>query len=110
MPRFEIVVTLRFEATHCWPTCPLKGVAFLRHPHRHVFHIRIQAPVTHTDRDLEIIEFKRAVLLYLEERYPSRDLGSMSCEQLAQELLVIFEASMVEVLEDGENGAVAIKE
>jgi len=100
-----IVVNLRWEGVHNWPGCDLPSVLFLRDPHRHVFHIEIGKPVSHGDRDIEIIIFKRAVLSCLDAHFPDRDMGSLSCEQLAEFLLKEFGAKWVKVLEDGENGA-----
>lgn len=108
----QIVVTLQVEGFHCWPQAP-DEVDFLRHRHRHIFHIKCWKNVTHGDRDIEIILFKRAMIHYLNKRYnqeeiyltPILEFESKSCEQLAEELCVKFDLSACEVLEDGENGA-----
>jgi len=49
----NIIINLEFEATHCWPECPIEEVAFLRSPHRHVFHVQMKRDVAHDDRDVE---------------------------------------------------------
>lgn len=64
-----VVVNLEVEGTHCWPECPIPEVSFLRNPHRHVFKIRCEKPVSHSDRDVEIIMLKRAVKSYLVSQY-----------------------------------------
>jgi hypothetical protein len=56
---------------------------------------------------------KNAVLSYLQKNYYNPtlgfgDLGSMSCEMLAEELARYFDLSYCSVLEDNENGAEVI--
>lgn len=101
-----IVATVRIEGTHHWPACPLEDVSFLRHPHRHVFTVRIEEEVAHDDRAQEFIVLGRAVERFLEERYgrPAK-FGARSCETLAREVMEWRpSARAVEVWEDGENG------
>lgn len=114
----NIIVNLKVEAIHHWPgivseteSAPeLKKVLFLQYPHRHIFHIQCKKEVTHNDRDIEIILFKRNILDYLNGRFYTNTLdilniGATSCEMLADELCKVFGLSYCEVLEDGENGA-----
>ena len=104
--RTSIVVSLRVEGIHCWPDCDIAEVSFLRDPHRHVFHIKAKKPVTHADRDIEIIMLKREIQTFLSHTFgPTCNFESMSCEHIAQKLVRVFELSYCEVLEDGENGA-----
>jgi 6-pyruvoyl-tetrahydropterin synthase len=99
-----IVVRTQFEATHCWPECPIEAVAFLKHPHRHMFHVTVKWNVSHGNRELEFIVAKRKVQQFLESF--NGDLGSRSCEHLCEILLEEFmTASYASVFEDGENGA-----
>ena len=107
----KIVIKLQVEGIHCWPDCPIKEVSYLQNPHRHIFYIRIEREVEHNDRDIEIIEFKHLVTEYLEHLYWSftydcLDFKTMSCEDIAENLLETFNAQLVEVLEDNENGAI----
>lgn len=106
----SIVVTLQVEGVHHWPECPLEEVIFLRYKHRHLFYIRLVKEVTHNDRDIEIIMLKHRIQYFLSryktEKSPIHDFGRMSCEDIAEKLLHNFQASEVEVLEDGENGAI----
>lgn len=102
--RLSIIITLRWEGFHFWPKAPVE-MAFLRSPHRHEFHIRARLEVSHSDRDVEFIELKNNIRLYLEMRYPAGILGAMSCEALAIELIEHFGLLSCEVMEDGENGA-----
>jgi len=111
-----IFVTFQKEGIHCYPDAP-EGVEFLRHPHRHMFHFRVDIEVFHDDRDIEFILFKRE----LEDRYRLEAVGHTgvlhidhkSCEMLADDLATYIQTTYpgrdlkIEVSEDGENGAVA---
>lgn len=107
----EVYCTLQVEGLHHWPGCPFDEVAYLRDPHRHVFHIKAHTIVGHDDRDVEFIMLKHEIARYLEEKYWNEELklhlfGAMSCEMIARELMETLHLSRVEVSEDGENGAV----
>lgn len=110
--KIHVVVNLQFEAIHCWAgvkeAMPSSThIHFLQQPHRHIFHVRAEKEVLHNDRDVEIIDFKQQIIRFLDETYGylHKDLGSTSCEMLAEQILEKFSCSVVEVLEDGENGA-----
>ena len=113
----EVYCTLQIEGTHNWPTCPFDEVAYLRDPHRHVFHIKAHKPVNHDDRDTEFIMLKHQIGEYLTTKYAKGPqpycygnnvcvFGAMSCEMLARELIEEFNLCRCEVNEDGENGAI----
>ena len=107
----KIVVTLRVPGVHKYPNCPIEEVSYLGDYHRHMFHIKVEKPVTHDDRDIEILRFKKDIKDYLREEYYDVEsdvcfFGNMSCEMIAKELAEQFELNYCEVLEDGENGAV----
>jgi hypothetical protein len=106
---YEVFCTLQFSATHCWPDCPFDDVAFLRDPHRHVFHIKAYKQVSHTDRDVEFIRLKMAIERYLQFKYVVGDFGAKSCEMLAEELILRFNLSKCEVSEDNENGSLVTR-
>ena len=84
-------------------------VSFLGHPHRHIFHFQVWIGVTHDDRDIEFIQFKR----WLQNLYGSGiiQLDYKSCEMICNELHDQISARYpgrevwIEVSEDGENGA-----
>lgn len=84
-------------------------VSFLGHPHRHIFHFQVWISVTHDDRDIEFIQFKR----WLQNLYGNGiiQLDYKSCEMIADELHQQITARYpnrdvwIEVSEDGENGA-----
>lgn len=105
-----IFVTFQKEGIHCYPDAP-EGVEFLRNPHRHMFHFRVDIEVFHDDRDIEFILFKREL-----EKLYSEDilaLDYMSCEMLSDALARYIRQEYpnrdlkIEISEDGENGAVA---
>ena len=84
-------------------------VSFLATPHRHIFHFEVTIEVTHSDRDIEFIQFKR----WLENLYKGGTLALdyKSCEMIADD---IYEAIAtrypdrnitITVSEDNENGA-----
>lgn len=101
----KVFVTFAFEATHDWETCPYPEVDFLKYPHRHLFHIRLEKKVNHNNRDVEFIILKRSVESFINSNWNKKYLPGTSCEDMAETLLLKFEASKVEVSEDGENGA-----
>ena len=114
----EVFCTLQVEGIHCWPKCPFDEVAYLRDPHRHMFHVKAHKYVTHSDRDVEFIMLKRQIVEYLIFKYADRDnedpfmctFGAMSCEMIAKELIDKFDLYKCEVSEDGENGAIVTVE
>ena len=108
MPHKSIWVTFQKEGIHKYPDAP-EGVEFLRHPHRHMFHFRVELEVFHDDRDVEFILFKRE----LEALYTggTLQLDYKSCEMMADDLAEYIVSKypgrglIIEVSEDGENGA-----
>ena len=106
-----IWVTFKREGIHKYPAAlddeKLKDVAFLGHPHRHIFHFKVWIEVEHNDRDIEFILFKR----WLEELYQGTlELDYKSCEMIADDLQKQITDKhpnrkiWIEVSEDGENG------
>ena len=89
-----------FEGFHSWPAAPGQ-VSYLRARHRHVFHVRVDVPVMHGDRDVEFITLKHRV----DEWIRTEAGASRSCEQWAEAIGKAFNAVAVEVSEDNENGA-----
>ena len=112
MPKTNIVVKLQVEGIHNWPEARIKipQMGFLSSLHRHIFFITAKKVVSHNERDVEIIMFKREIFDYLQRNYFDKDLsccnfGPRSCETLAQDLLEAYDLQYCEVLEDNENGA-----
>ena len=119
-PNKMIWVTFRKEGIHCYPAAATDpnlatgdqyDVSFLANPHRHIFHFRVWLGVTHNDRDVEFIQFKR----WLEQLYSSAQgvlsLDHKSCEMMSDDLYNIIALKYpnrevwIEVSEDGENGS-----
>ena len=108
-----IDVRFQFEGLHCWPEAP-DEVFFLRNLHRHIFHVRARMNVSHLDREMEFILVKRQLEKYVKENFfeGGISLGRKSCEEMAGMLMhhiaEKYNRSMVlvEVSEDGENGAI----
>lgn len=119
-PNKMIWVTFRKEGIHKYPAAATDpnlatgdeyDVSFLATPHRHIFHFRVWLSVTHNDRDVEFIQFKR----WLEKLYSSDQgvlsLDYKSCEMMSDDLYAQISARYpdreiwIEVSEDGENGS-----
>ena len=119
-PLKMIWVTFQKEGIHCYPAAATDpnlatgdqyDVSFLASPHRHIFHFRVWLSVTHNDRDVEFIQFKR----WLEQLYSSAQgvlsLDHKSCEMMSDELYDTISQKYpgreiwIEVSEDGENGS-----
>lgn len=100
-----VVVNLTIEGTHYWKTCNIQEVLYLKDKHRHIFYIEAHKKVTHNDREVEIIMLKREISNYLITKY-NYEFHNMSCEDIAEELLMHFNLTYVKVLEDNENGAI----
>jgi len=114
-----IFVTFQKEGIHRFPAAATEpslatgdqyDVSFLGYPHRHTFHFRVEIEVTHNDRDIEFIQFKR----WLEQLYAGNilQLDYKSCEMIADDLAEQIHAKYpgrsitISVAEDNENGAV----
>lgn len=105
----EVWIRTNFPAFHQWLAA--KGRAgFLANVHRHIFHVEMHWPVEHDDRDIEFITTKAGVDEWIHKCWWGMNLGSTSCEMMARELMVIFDASKVTVSEDNENGATVYAE
>jgi hypothetical protein len=117
-PNKMIWVTFRKEGIHCYPAAATDptlatgdeyDVSFLANEHRHIFHFRVWLGVTHNDRDVEFIQFKR----WLENLYKDATLSLdfKSCEMMSDDLYAQVSQKYpdrevwIEVSEDGENGS-----
>lgn len=112
MIKTNVIVKLQVEGMHNWPAAKdiFPEVSFLSDMHRHIFHITVKKEVTHSDRDVEFIIFKRNVQYYLKNKYYNEPMrmhmfNSKSCEMIAQEIFDYFDCEYVSVFEDDENGA-----
>ena len=103
--RRTIFCSTSFVAIHHWHGAQ-PPVEYLRDKHRHLFKVQVRAVVQHNDRDIEFITLKEMVERHCFEQWHGRDIGQMSCEAIAQEILEAFpELESCTVSEDGENGA-----
>jgi len=96
-------VTTLFEGYHRWKDAP-DDVEFLRSFHRHVFDVRLGVEVGDDNREVEFFQLKREIGEFINKTFEGNHF-EFSCEQIAKQLLTKFNASYVEVSEDGENGA-----
>jgi hypothetical protein len=113
-----IWVTFRKEGIHKYPaalddpklaTGDEYDVSFLGYPHRHIFHFKVGITVTHNDRDIEFIQFKR----WMEKLYNegTLNLDYKSCEMMSDDLYNQIRQKYphrevhIDISEDGENGA-----
>lgn len=100
----SIVIRCSFEGVHSWPGAPSHlRENYLSYPHRHRFHVEATKTVTHTERDVEFIQFQREVETYCAHRYAGPH--TFSCESMAVDLVERFGLSRCRVMEDAENGA-----
>ncbi len=117
-PNKMIWVTFQKEGMHKYPaalTDPALAtgdeydVSFLGYPHRHIFHFKVWIGVTHNDRDIEFIQFKRWLLNLYKDSTLSLDFKS--CEMMSDDLYAQISQKYpdrevwIEVSEDGENGS-----
>ena len=112
-----IWVTFTKEGTHKYPaalddpslaTGDEYDVSFLGYPHRHIFHFKVGITVTHNDRDIEFIQFKRwLVKLYEGELNVDYKSCEMMSDDLYEKIIDKYPGREVhiDVSEDGENGA-----
>jgi hypothetical protein len=117
-PNKMIWITFRKEGIHKYPAALTDSnlatgdeydVSFLGYPHRHTFHFKVWISVTHDDRDIEFIQFKR----WLEKLYAegTLQLDYKSCEMMSGDLFNTISNKYpgrevwIEVSEDGENGS-----
>ena len=119
-PNKMIWITFRKEGIHKYPAAATDpnlatgdeyDVSFLANLHRHIFHFRVWLSVTHNDRDVEFIQFKR----WLEKLYSSNEgvlsLDYKSCEMMSDDLYAQVSQRYpdrevwIEISEDGENGS-----
>jgi len=120
----SIFVTTQVEGIHYWSKAwkdKLLNVNYLKHPHRHMFHLKLELQVYNDDRELEFLVMKRWLNIIGQKIFG--DLAHlkpipMSCEMIAKEILKEVQkfvssldddrirSASCEVSEDGENGAI----
>ena len=117
-PNKMIWVTFQKEGMHRYPAAATDpslatgdeyDVSFLQFPHRHIFHFKVWIAVTHDDRDIEFIQFKRWLLNLYKDSILALDYKS--CEMISGELQEVISQKYpdreiwIEVSEDSENGS-----
>lgn len=110
----RVGVKLIVEGIHYFPEAETKAgeeVYYLRFAHRHNFGIECIVPVNRDNREKEFIMLKHEIREYLHSKYYNEsikclDFMSMSCEQIAKDILGYFAFEAVTVDEDDENFAV----
>ena len=104
----SVWVTHQHESLHYWPAAK-EPVEFLKHPHRHLMHIKLEVNVNNPDREVEFLQLKRELINFCVFRWPYGFVTTHSCEQIAFEVYVhfkcIYSVVEIQVSEDGENGA-----
>ena len=101
-----IWITTSFEGFHKYPDAP-DDVTFLKNKHRHIFHVRVWIEVSHNNRDIEFILFKR----FIETLLSTANLNNKSCEMVSDELYEEIRMKYpdrevrIEISEDCENGS-----
>lgn len=112
-PNKTIFVTFQQEGTHHYPEAltdqSLESVSFLGHPHRHMFHFKVWIEITHKNRDIEFLIFKRELQSVLGTGH--LELNNLSCEMISDNIATYLQSKYpgryiaVEVSEDLENGS-----
>lgn len=113
----SVITRLGVIGFHQWDNAP-EEVAYLRHPHRHVFGIRVEVRVRLQDREVEFHMLNRDLRKVLEEKFETDEglehgeyqFGGQSCEMIGHTIGEALQAHpyrynvlSVEVDEDGEN-------
>lgn len=106
------------EGYHCFPeagtdvqyaTNDEYDVSHLQYKHMHYFYFKVWIEVTHNNRQIEFIQFRR----WLESLYDSKtlSLNNMSCEMIADQLYDTISQKFpnveirIDISEDNINGA-----
>lgn len=109
----SIWIRFQREGIHKYPDAltdiELNAVAFLGHPHRHIFHFEVRIAITHNNRDIEFIQFKR----FCENLFSEGilQLENKSCEMISDDLFEQIATKypdreiIISVSEDNENGS-----
>ena len=113
-----IYVQFQKEGYHCFPEAATDpqfctgdeyDVSHLSHKHMHYFYIKVWLQVTHSNRQVEFIQFRR----WLENLYTTQslELNNKSCEMIAEDLYDVIARKYpeceirIDISEDNINGA-----
>lgn len=112
----SVITRLGVIGFHQWDDA-LPEVEYLKHPHRHVFGIRVEVRVRLQDREVEFHMLNRDLRKVLETKFKIDEhgeyqFGPQSCEMIGntigeglQEHPFRYNVLAVEVDEDGENAS-----
>lgn len=112
----EIFVRFNLPGIHCWKDAT-DNRAYLKYPHRHLFHFTIKMEVGHNNREVEFHDLILKSQMFVNSMCDDTssftdqfDFGGRSCEHIASELgqeLANFYKRFVTVTvsEDEEAGA-----
>ena len=92
-----IIIRTRFVALHYWPGCDIPEVEFLKHPHRHEFHVEVEIQVGHTDRQKEFFVCKKELNNFV-KKWEQCALCAMSCEMFAEDILTYLTTMIGDVI------------
>jgi hypothetical protein len=118
MAKKFIYVQFQKEGYHCFPEAATDpqfstkdeyDVSHLAYKHMHYFYIKVWLRVTHSNRQVEFIQFRR----WLENLYSSKtlELNNKSCEMIAEDLYDTISTKYpdceirIDISEDNINGA-----
>lgn len=113
MRQINVIATIKVPGVHYWPCAP-EELPFLKTPHRHLFWIRVSRSVEGLDREIEILSLQNDIMKALDQKFEKSPFGykfySLSCEQIGVSIIegLSITNGSVEVLEDGENGAIIL--
>lgn len=101
-----VITRNEISGTHYWKDAPAE-VSYLKNLHRHNFIIVCEFAVQDSDREIEIILKQDDIESYISKKYGKpADFNGMSCEMIAEDILVNFEkCHSCIILEDGYGGA-----
>lgn len=116
LSKSSVITRTAVVGFHAWHSAP-EDVAYLRSQHRHLFGIRVEVSVKHSDREVEFHTLKRDIeVLAMPNTFEHTEsageymFGARSCEMIAKELGDAlsgkahgYRVLSVEVDEDGEN-------
>ena len=111
MIQTSIFINTQIEFIHQYKGAP-EEVSYLRYPHRHLAHIKVEIEVFHNEREVEFIMLKHQVDDFLQKR-KMNELTNDSCETVARDIWEFICSEYgsnrtvdITVSEDGENGCV----
>lgn len=101
----EVITYNTIQGFHNYPDAP-NFCRYLRNRHRHIFHIECKFEVEHNNREIEFNEMQNQIETFLKKQFGEIcEFGAMSCEDIAETILLKFGCNEVKVLEDNYGGS-----